>query len=429
MDREEPFLREVPPLARRTPTGRRLRKLRIAVAFIVVILITATALFLLLPRGADRADKEAAPAISFPTHPAPPAPILEAIPLGTTLSDLLALHGFNGAEANRFYEDVKPVFDLRKVVADRAMRFFMDEAGIVQAVEYDVDDRRYLRVDRVGDRFLPGIIAYRFESKQSYATGTIEDILINALKKQGEKEVLALMMAELFAWDVDFNTELRVGDSFRLVFERNFREGAFAGYGEILAAEFICQGKAYQAFRFVYPDTGEADHFDATGKSVRKEFLRSPLPYAAPITSRFTSSRLHPIYKVYRAHYGVDFGAPIGTPVRATGDGVVAATEWQGGAGRTIKIRHANGYTTMYLHLSRILVEQGQRVRMGQTIGRVGSSGASTGPHLDYRIQQNGAYINPLGRRFNPVAPLRKEYTEAFAQEVARLRALLDAGK
>lgn len=429
MDREEPFLRESPPPASRGPSHRRPRRLRIAAAATLVVLAAAAALILFLPRGGSRTGKETGPAIPFPTHSAPPAPVLEAIPLGTTLSDILARHDFSEAEANRFYEDVRPVFDLRKVVADRAMRFFKDEAGIVQAVEYDVDDRRFLRVDRVGERFLPGIIAYHFETKQAFAAGTIEDILINALKKQGEKEVLALMMAELFAWDVDFNTELRVGDSFRLVFERNFREGAFAGYGEILAAEFICQGKAFQAFRFVYPDSGEADHFDASGKSVRKEFLRSPLPYAAPITSRFTSSRLHPIYKVYRAHYGVDFGAPIGTPVRATGDGVVAATGWQGGAGRMIKIRHANGYLTMYLHLSRILVDQGQRVRMGQTIGRVGSSGASTGAHLDYRIQQNGAYINPLGRRFNPVAPLRREYAEAFAKEVVRLRALLDAGK
>lgn len=429
MERDEPFLREFPPPAGRGPSRRRSRRLRLAGAAAFLALAAAAALFWLLPRGGTRPRDAEAPAIAFPTHPAPAAPLLEAIPLGTTLSDILTLHGFNEAEANRFYEDVKPVFDLSKVVADRTMRFFKDEAGVVQAVEYDVDDRRYLRVDRIGNRFMPGIIAYRFESKQAYAAGTIEDILINALKKQGEREVLALMMAELFAWDVDFNTELRVGDSFRLVFERNFREGAFAGYGEILAAEFVCQGKAYQAFRFVYPDTGEADHFDASGKSVRKEFLRSPLPYAAPVTSRFTSSRLHPIYKVYRAHYGVDFGAPIGTPVRATGDGVVAATGWQGGAGRTIKVRHANGYVTMYLHLSRILVEQGQRVRMGQTIGRVGSSGASTGPHLDYRIQQNGAYINPLGRRFNPVAPLRKEYAEAFAKEVARLRALLDAGR
>jgi murein DD-endopeptidase MepM/ murein hydrolase activator NlpD len=423
MNREEPFLREDHPRKPEHPAGGPSKFLWALAA----VVLAAAALFLFLPRGEKR-DRAEAPGIPFPTHPDPSAPVIEAIPLGTTLSDMLIRHGFTEVEANSFYEEVKPVFDLRKVVADRTMRFFKDEAGTVQAVEYDVDDRRYLRVDRAGDRFLPGIIGYRFEIRPAFAAGTIEDILINALKKQGEKEVLALMMAELFAWDVDFNTELRVGDSFRLVFEKNFREGAFAGYGEILAAEFVCQGKSYEAFRFVYPDTNEADHFDAAGKSVRKEFLRSPLPYAAPITSRFTSSRLHPIYKVYRAHYGVDFGAPIGTPVRATGDGVVESTGWMGGAGRAIKVRHASGYVTMYLHLSRILVERGRRVRMGQTIGRVGSSGASTGPHLDYRILQNGSYINPLGRRFNPVAPLRKQYAEAFGKETERLRALLKQG-
>ncbi len=441
MNLPEPFLREA-DLKRPSPPP--VRPPRLAWVAAIAVLAVA-AVFLLRPWGrskaipleneappaptaSEAAKTEATPSVLTPALkplPPPSAPILEAIPMGTTLSDILALHGFDGVESNWFYKEVKPVFDLRKVIAGRTMRFFEDEAGVVQAVEYDVDDRRYLRVDRVGKRFLPGILSYKFEVRQASAAGTIEDMLITAVKAQGEKEVLALMMAEIFAWDVDFNTELRVGDSFRVLFEKNFREGEFAGYGEILAAEFICQGKTYEAFRFVYPDTKEADHFDAAGKSVRKEFLRSPLPYAAPVTSRFTSRRLHPIYKVYRAHYGVDFGAPIGTAVRATGDGVVLSAGWLGGGGRTIKIRHANGYTTMYLHLSSMLVGAGTRVKMGQTIGRVGSSGDSTGPHLDYRIQLNGAYINPLARRFNPVAPLRKEYAEAFGKDVERLRALM----
>lgn len=445
MNRPEPFLREADLRPSTRPSGRPPRP-----AWIAGLALAAIAAVLLLrPWGRKSAEPGsqpepprtaagekppaetppgARPSILKPAA-ASPAPVLEAIPMGTTLSDILARHGFSEVESNWFYEEVKPVFDLRKVIAGRTMRFFEDEAGMVQAVEYDVDDRRYLRVDRVGKRFLPGILSYKFEVRQATVAGTIEDMLITAVKKQGEKEVLALMLAEIFAWDVDFNTELRVGDSFRLLCEKNFREGDFAGYGEILAAEFVCQGKAYEAFRFIYPDTREGDHYDAAGKSVRKEFLRSPLPYAAPVTSRFTSSRLHPIYKVYRAHYGVDFGAPIGTPVRATGDGVVISAGWQGGAGRTIKVRHANGYTTMYLHLSSMLVGAGTRVKMGQTIGRVGSSGDSTGPHLDYRIQLNGAYINPLARRFNPVAPLRKEYAEAFGKEVERLRALMNQGQ
>lgn len=424
------------------------RKPRIPPRLIILALAAAavlTAAFLLLkPKIKDL--PESAPSVLKPEKAAPTAgkttparpdpsappsgpatasvPVIETIPLGSTLSDILAKHGFSAVEANWFYEEVKPVFDLRKLVAGRSIRLYKNESGITQAFEYDITDRRYLRVDREGRRFLPGILSYKFETRTAVLAGVIEDIPINAVEKGGEKSVLAILMSDLFAWDIDFYTELRVGDAFRMTFEKNYREGEFAGYGEILAAEFICQGRRYEAFRFVYPDTGEADHFDAGGKSVRKEFLRSPLPFAR-ITSRFSSSRLHPIRKVYRAHYGVDYGAPLGTPVQATADGVVLSAGWNGGAGRMIKLRHANSFETMYLHLNRIQIKAGDRVKMGQDIATVGSTGESTGPHLDYRITQGGAYINPLGKRFDPVAPLRKEYRNSFGKEVTRLRELL----
>jgi murein DD-endopeptidase MepM/ murein hydrolase activator NlpD len=315
---------------------------------------------------------------------------------------------------------------MQTLIAGRELRLSKDAAGMVQTIDYDLDDRRHLQIERVGKRFLPGIVNYLFETRVAYAAGAIEDILIKAMEKAGEKTVLALALADLLSWDIDFNTELRVGDSFRLLFEKNYREGRFAGYGEILAAEFLCQGRLYEAYRFVYPDTGEADHFDAQGRSTRKEFLRAPIPFA-PVTSRFSASRLHPIFKVYRAHFGVDYGAPIGTAVQATADGVVTAAGWNGGAGQMIRLRHANSYETMYMHLSRILVAVGERVKMGQAIGRVGSTGESTGPHLDYRILQGGVFIDPLGKRFDPVAPLRKEYAGAFRGEVAKYRALFEA--
>jgi murein DD-endopeptidase MepM/ murein hydrolase activator NlpD len=211
-----------------------------------------------------------------------------------------------------------------------------------------------------------------------------------------------------------------------MAFEKKFLDGKFSGYGEILAAEFICQGKTFQAFRFVYPDTKKSDYFDAGGKSLRKQFMKSPLPYAR-ITSRFSYSRLHPIHKVYRAHYGVDYGAPVGYPVRATADGTVTFAGWNGASGRMVRIRHKNSYETMYLHLQQILVKLGDRVSGGQDIGTVGSSGESTGPHLDYRIKQGGSYINPLSQRFSPVEPLRAEFKDAFGQEVKSYLVLLDA--
>ena len=377
--------------------------------------------------GADRRPATASSWIVRPVHPAPLPPEIEPIPVGTTLSDLLAKHGFSAAEAYTFWREVRPVFDMQKVLAGRELRFLRDASGAVQAVEYDVDDRHYLHVERVGRRFLPGIESYRFETRPAFIAGVIEDIPIAAVERQGEKPILAMTMCDLLAWDIDFYTELRIGDTFRLIFEKNYREVRFVGYGEILAVEFVCQGRKYEAFRFVYPDTGQADHFDAAGNSVRKEFLRSPLPFAR-ITSRFSLSRFHPIRKVFTAHYGVDYGAPVGTPVQATADGLVIAAGWNGGAGQMIRIRHAHSYETMYLHLSRIFVNVGNRVKMGQDIGLVGSTGESTGPHLDYRILQGSAFINPLGRRFEPVAPLRPEYRSAFEKEMKEYRARLAAG-
>lgn len=342
------------------------------------------------------------------------------------MSDILPKYDFPRAEVQKLGEEVKPVWNLKKIIVGHEMRFYSDPAGKVQSIEYDIDDRRYLTIERKGGRFQASIKEFPFETKLAFISGTILDNPINAVLQRNEQGVLALALAEIFAWDIDFYTELRKGDSFRMVFEKKFLDGKFSSYGEVLAAEFICQGRPFEAYRFVYPDTKKADYFEADGKSLRKEFMKSPLPYAR-ITSRFSYSRLHPIHKVYQAHYGVDYGAPIGYPVRSTADGIVIFAGWNGAAGRMVRIRHRNSYETMYLHLQQILVKVGNRVTSGQDIGTVGSSGESTGPHLDYRIKQGGNYINPLSQRFSPVAPLRPEFRESLGQEVKKYLVLLDA--
>ncbi len=416
------FLRR-PEIRSGPPVPRRFRRFILAGVGAAAVLIIAGLLIVRSPDGAQKAGPGPGAAASRLTSPPPPRPDIEVIPPGATLSALLGRHGFSAEDSYILWREVRPIFDMQQLIAGRELRLYKDAAGKVQTIEYDLDERRYLRIERIGRRFLPGVENHRFERRTAFAAGVIEDILITAVEKAGEKLVLALALADLLAWDIDFNTELRTGDTFRLIFEKNFREGEFAGYGDILAAEFRCQGRLYEAYRFVYPDTGQSDHFDAEGRSTRKEFLRAPIPFA-PITSRFSASRLHPIFKVYRAHYGVDYGAPVGTAVQATADGVVTAAGWNGGAGQMIRLRHANSYETMYFHLSRILVNVGDRVKMGQTIGRVGSTGESTGPHLDYRILQGGTFIDPLGKRFDPVTPLRREFTAAFGVEVEKYRFL-----
>ena len=354
---------------------------------------------------------------------------------GQALARILAGRGFTNREIDRLRSDVKaqvkPAVDLGRIGAGRRLRFRTDAAGVVRVIEYLDEDEGFVRIVRDGTGFKAERIAYVFETRLAHVFGVIEDNPINALAEKGESVVLSIAMTDLFAWDIDFTTELRRGDAFRMVFEKRFLDGRFAGYGDILAAEFICRGMAFRAYRFEIPDPAKpgstkADYYDREGHSVRKEFLRSPLPYAR-ITSRFSFSRLHPIAKVYRAHYGVDYGAPVGTPVQATADGEVVEAGWIGDAGNMVRLRHKNNYETMYLHLSRIGVKRGDRVTGGKTIiGFVGSTGESTGPHLDYRIRQGGNYVNPLAWKFQPQSPLPAEFTEVFAGRVAAYDFLLD---
>ena len=227
-----------------------------------------------------------------------------------------------------------------------------------------------------------------------------------------------MALAELFAWDVDFYADLREGDSFRILFQKRFLSGQPAGYGPILAAEFVNQGQAFRAFRYVHAD-GKVEYYTPAGESVRKELLKSPLKMGR-LTSRFSYRRRHPTLKIYRPHLGIDIAAPVGTPVHAAGDGTVTFVGYRGQAGRMVEIRHAHRFTTQYLHLSRYAtgIRPGARIRQGQVVGYVGSSGESTGPHLDYRIKQNNVYVNPLKTQFQRAEPLPADRLPEFQRLV-----------
>lgn len=379
-------------------------------------------------------DTGTAPAVqTAPPLPPPAAPVPElrrqAIPRGSNLGDILAKLDWKPADIHRLKEEVKPVYDLARIKAGHEMRFYTLPGGDWTSIEYDIDENRYLVIRNDNGRRSSEIKEYPFEVRPSVLWGTIEDNPISAVNRAGEGDVLALQLADLFGWDIDFYTDIRPGDGFKIVFEKKYLNSEFSGYGDILAAEFTNQGHAYRAFRFTCPDTKSSDYYDPEGNSLRKEFLRSPFKYSARVTSRFSHSRFHPIRRIYRPHHGVDYGAPVGTPVRATAGGTVMSAGWNGGAGRMIKIRHANAYETMYLHLKGFAtgIHAGAKVKGGQTIGYVGSSGESTGPHLDYRIIHHGKYINPLGWRFRPAEPLRKEFLETFKKDAESLTRALNA--
>jgi murein DD-endopeptidase MepM/ murein hydrolase activator NlpD len=296
----------------------------------------------------------------------------------------------------------------------------------VVRLEYDLDDFNYLSIEKRKDVFQASRHARTVETVMALISGSVEESLILAFDRLGEGDILALALADLFGWDIDFYIDLRPGDSFKVVFERKYLEGKFIGYGRILAAEFSNQGRTLQAFFYVPPGTQKPGYYDAEGKSLEKEFRKSPIKWAR-ITSRFSSRRLHPIHKVYRAHYGVDYAADINTPVQATADGTVTFAGWNGASGRMVRIRHKNAYQTMYLHLRNFGpgIRRGKRVKSGDIVGYVGSSGDSTGPHLDYRITRNGSYLNPLSAKFDPVEPLKEEQLGAYKQAIEGYRVLL----
>jgi len=373
--------------------------------------------------------------LSPPSQPSSPvekqtsAPLVEIerliIPRGKTITDLLTKYGLTVTQVIEIREKVKPVYDLARIPAGQELRL-VRQNGEYLKLELDLDAERYLEINLKEDQPKASLRFYPLERKLALVEGTIEDSLIATVNKAGEQDLLALMLAEIFGWDIDFYVDLRKGDTFRLLVEKKYINGQFSSYGRILAAYFLNKGQLFEAFRFEYADSGQADYFDSKGNSLRRQFLKSPLRYAR-ITSRFSFSRFHPIRKIYRPHYGVDYAAPVGTPVQATAPGVVTYTGWNGGAGRMIKIRHNNSYETMYLHLKAFApgVYTGTRVQGGQEIGYVGSSGESTGPHLDYRLLYHGKYINPLGWRFQPAKPLSKEYLPEFSRQVNILKSLL----
>jgi len=425
----------IDPGAGRGKPRRRVNGARIIAAALLlvgaVVVIVLAIRFFFPPDTVVPPEPE--PAVAAITAP-PPPPALEeetiAIPPRSTLADLLKRRGFTDREIHDLKESVKPVYDLGRIRAGQKMRLASLPGGPWKKLEYDIDETRFLVVRNEADGVKAEVKLVPFEVRPAFAWGVIEDSLIAALNKAGEEDSLALELVDrCFGWDIDFNTDLRKGDSFRVYVEKKYLDGRFAGYRDILAAEFTNDGNVFLAFRFTYSDTQASDYFDENGGSRRKDFLRSPIKFMTPrITSRFSSSRLHPIYKIYRPHYGVDYAAPIGTPVQATADGDVTFAGRDGAAGNTVKIRHKNRYETMYLHLSSFGrgVRKGAQLKGGDIVGYVGSSGDSTGPHLDYRIYHYGSPVNPLGHKFKPADPLRKEFLEVYKKEVERLRLALE---
>ncbi|HEX3645002.1 MAG TPA: M23 family metallopeptidase [Vicinamibacterales bacterium] len=347
---------------------------------------------------------------------------------GATLASLLRGHDVAIADAADIVSQAASVFDLRKVRANQPYRLETTHRGTVRGFEYEIDGDRVLRVGRAPDQALTArVLPIPKTRSVEVVTGGIDrdhTSLVSAIDAAGESIELTLAVADIFGGDIDFSTELQPGDRFELAVEKQFRDDhQFAGYGPVLAAEFTNAGRRVRAMRFT-PDGGAPGYYDEHGRSMKRFFLASPLKFQPIVTSGFSSARMHPVLREIRAHLGVDYRAPAGSPVVAVADGVVVSAAMSAGAGRMVHLRHANGFETEYLHLSVISVRAGARVRQGELIGRVGSSGLATGPHLDYRLKKNGAFINPVTahRAMPPADPIPAVQMAAF--EAARDRAI-----
>jgi murein DD-endopeptidase MepM/ murein hydrolase activator NlpD len=339
---------------------------------------------------------------------------------GATLASLLRLNDVAEPDVSEAVVQAGALFDLRKVRASQPYHLERLLDGSLRRFDYEVDRDRVLRLRREDDTLVAALEPIAKTRRIEVVRGRIDRgsaSLFAAVDAAGEAIDLSVAMADVLGGEIDFSTELQPGDEFELLIEKQYRDedGAFAGYGPILAAEFDNDGRRVRAVRFVV-EGGSPDYYDQHGVSMRRFFLRSPLKFEPLVTSAFSSSRFHPILREYRPHLGVDYRAPSGAPVVAVADGVVVEAAMSGGAGRLVHLRHANGFESEYLHLSAIAVRVGAHVRQGDLIGRVGSSGLATGPHLDYRMKRNGVFVNPLAvhRAMPPAEPVPSAQMTAF---------------
>jgi len=340
----------------------------------------------------------------------------ERIQRGDTIASLLARLDIDDPEAVGYLRTARNVRSLYQLVPGRTIRAVTDGAGTLVSLRYLHGDGTELVVRREGGAFKTTEQPVVTQTQLVMASGEIRTSLFAATDSAGLSDVVALQLADIFSSEIDFHRDLRPGDRFSVVYETLYNDGELVRTGRIVAAEFTNDRQTYRALYFK-DNQGRGGYYTPDGKNVRKAFLRSPLEFSR-ITSGFTQSRLHPVLNVWRAHKGVDYGAPVGTRVRVTADGQVQFVGQQGGYGNLVVIRHNNGYATAYGHLSGFAkgLRAGQRVSQGEIIGFVGRSGLATGPHLHYEFRVGGVHQNPLRFATPPGQPITREARAAFDQ-------------
>ena len=334
---------------------------------------------------------------------------------GDSLYSCLSEYGISPAEILTLKRLLDPLFDTQRCYPGDRYEIIASTSGVLEGFNYYSGP---LDIYGVKKSLSGELTAFHqkipLEKRVLGLIGKIETSLYESMIQLGQSPELTMRFADIFAWQIDFLTEPRPGDTFKLIWEKFYRKGEEFSDGRILAAQYLGKGVNHTAILFEAPQ-GHKDYYTIKGESLRKEFLRSPLNYRR-ISSYFSYKRFHPILKYYRPHLGIDYAAPLGTPVASIGDGVVTYAGWKGDYGRFVKVRHQNGYYSTYGHLSRYRkgIRKGVKVKQGQVVGYVGSTGLATGPHLDFRVVRNGRFVNFLKIKIPAAESVREKYRKEF---------------
>lgn len=371
-------------------------------------------------RGTKSKAEISAPDKSTKAKPQKPIPVEKQYPhmIGrrSTLYEYLRLEGVSSIDIIEMVNATKPIRNLSRMHPQTRFRIEQDADKNLRAIEFWFSHLERLKVTKNMElgQWEPRLIEEKVDIELVSFSGDVQSSLWESALKAQMDPVLIAELADIFGWEVDFAREVQAGDRWRLTVEKKLVRGMAVGWGSILVAEYENVGKLYQAFLLRIDDKDQG-YYNAEGESLRKMFLKSPLKFAR-VTSRFNRRRFHPKLKVVRPHNGVDYGAPIGTPVRSVANGTVIMAQFSGGGGNVLKIRHNSTYQTAYKHLNGFAkgVRRGAKVKQGQIVAYTGNTGLSTGPHLHYEFYVNGRYVDPLRQKFPSADPVPSEHKAEF---------------
>lgn len=361
-------------------------------------------------------------------------PVAETDPLaksvvvanGDTLSTVFAKVGLSPAVMHAVLASSPDAKQLSRLKIGQTLEFQLTEQGELASLRSKLNSLETLALEQTPKGYVFKKEQVKPEVSTAYARGEIDSSLFLAAKRAGLSHNLTMDLANVFGYDIDFALDIRKGDSFEVIYEEKTVEGQRVGTGNILAARFTNRGKTYSAVRYTSKD-GTTSYYNADGTSMRKAFIRTPVDFAR-ISSRFSNGRKHPILNKIRAHKGVDYAAPHGTPIKSAGDGKVLLAGRKGGYGNTVIIQHGQRYRTLYAHMQGFAkgVRNGSTVKQGQIIGYIGTTGLSTGPHLHYEFQVDGVHVDPLGLKLPMADPIAKSEMPRFMQQSQPLMARMD---